>query len=175
MRYNIFNQAHRPLKLALLSTCISLSRNGDWDLSSALESIRKVEEALRVFNEQVKSEASCILPFIFEYEPSVWSMYTSEHHKAMNLCYNLKSLVHSFYKLKDADDKLTVMGLVSESFNEFVLFNYNHMNDEEAVLNEILWRYYNDSVIRQIDNEMSVLPGSIKPYQTEGLQIATAA
>lgn len=71
MRYNIFNQAHRPLKLALISTCISLSRNGDWDLSSAVESVRKAEEALEVFNEQVRYETSCILPFIFEYEPSV--------------------------------------------------------------------------------------------------------
>lgn len=50
------------------------------------------------------------------------------------------------------------------------------MDDEEAVLNEILWRYCNDTIIRQIENEMSVLPGLVKQHQkTAGLQIATAA
>lgn len=162
------------MKLALLSTCISLSRNGDWDILSASESIGKVEEVLQVFSHQLKSEASCILPFIFEYEPSVWSLYTSEHHKAMNLSYNLENMIYSFHTLKNEDDKLMVMEMISENFNEFVLFNYNHMDDEEAVLNEILWRYYNDNFIGQIEYELKVLAGSIENYQ-KGLQIATAA
>lgn len=103
-------------------------------------------------------------------------MYTGEHHKAMNFSYNLESLIHSFYNLKDTDDKLTVTELISESFNEFVILSFNHMDDEEAVLNEILWRYHSDTFIRQIENEMSVLQDSVKqPQKTEGLQIATAA
>ena len=176
MRYNIFNQAHRPLKLALLSTCISLSKDGEWDLSTAAETIKKVEEALQVFNEQVKYESLHILPFIFDYEPSVWIMYTSEHHKAMNLSYNLENLIRSFHELKDTEGRLTLMESISKSFNEFVLNNYNHMDDEEAVLNEILWRYYNDAFIRQIENEIYVQPGLVKQHKkTERLQISIAA
>ena len=176
MRYNVFNKVHRPLKLALLSACISLSNDGDWDLSSAAKTIRKVEEVLQVFNEQVKYENLHILPFIFEYEPSVWSMYTSEHHKAMNLSYNLENLVRSFYQLKDAEDRIGLMESISKSFNEFVLNNYNHMDDEEAVLNEILWRYYDDAFIRQIENEIYVQARLVKQHKkTERLQISNAA
>lgn len=105
MRYNIFNQVHRTLKEALLSTCISLSRNGDWNISYASEAIRKAEEVLQICDEQVKYEAMNILPFIFEYEPAVWNMYTSEHHKVMNLSRNLENLVQSFYTLKGAENK----------------------------------------------------------------------
>ncbi len=65
MRYNIFNQAHRPLKLALLSTCISLSKNGDWNLTLAAETIRKVQGVLKIFDDQVRYEGLHILPFIF--------------------------------------------------------------------------------------------------------------
>src|SRR5919107_5897255 len=97
MRYNIFNQVHRPLKLALISTCISLSRNGDWNLLAATEAIRKVEEVLQLFKEQVQNESLHIFPFIFEYEPSVWAMYSSEHHKGMNLVHQLETLVESFH------------------------------------------------------------------------------
>jgi hypothetical protein len=78
--------------------------------------------------------------------------------------------------LKDAEGKLTLMELISKSFNEFVLNNYNHMDDEEAVLNEILWRYYNDAFIRQIENEIYVQRGLVKQHKkTERLQISTAA
>lgn len=175
MRYNIFNHVHRPLKESLLSTCISLSRNGDWNVSYASEAIRKTEEVLQICYEQVKYEAMNILPFIFEYEPSVWNMYTSEHYKMLNLSRNLESLVQSFYKLKGAENKSAVMKLISESFNEFMLLNYNHMDDEEAVLNEILWRYYNDAVIMQMENEMNVRAASIKHPQKKAMQMANAA
>ncbi len=175
MRYNIFNQIHRPLKESLLSTCISLSRNRDWNVSSALEAIRKVEEALQICDEQVKFEAINILPYIFEYEPSVWNMYTSEHHRVMNMARSLESLVRSFYKLQGTENKLAVMELISGSFNEFVLLNYNHMDDEEAVLNEILWRCYDDTIIKQIENEMNVLTSSMKQQKKKGLQMANAA
>ncbi len=112
----------------------------------------------------------------FEYEPSVWITYTGEHHKAMNLSHNLENLIHSFYELKDAADRLTLMELISRSFNEFLLYNYNHMDDEEAVLNEILWRYYNDALITQIENEMYVQRDLVKQHKKiEELQIATAA
>jgi hypothetical protein len=175
MRYNIFNQVHRPLKECLLSACISLSRNGDWNMATALEAVRKVEEVLQICDEQVKNEAIHILPFVFEYEPSVWNSYTSEHHKVMNLWRHLESLVQSFYRLKGSENKFSVMELISECFNEFMLLNYNHMDDEEAVLNEILWRYYNDAFIRQMENEMNMMPELLKQSRKKGVQMANAA
>jgi aspartate-semialdehyde dehydrogenase len=175
MRYNIFNKVHRPLKESLLSTCISLSRNGEWNISSALEAIRKVEEVLEICDEQVKYEAINILPFIFEYEPSVWNAYTSEHHKVMNLCRDIKSLVQSFYKLKGTENKFAVMELISEKFNEFMLLNYNHMDDEEAVLNEILWRYYTDAFIIEMENHLTIVTASVKQPKKKGMQMANAA
>ncbi|WP_020601312.1 hypothetical protein [Segetibacter koreensis] len=175
MRYNIFNQVHRPLKECLLSTCIYLSRNGDWNIATAVEAIYKVEEVLELCDEQVKYETVNILPFIFEYEPSVWNSYTSEHHKIANLSLSLESLIKSFYKMQGAENKLAVMELISENFNEFMLLNYNHMDDEEAVLNEILWRYYNDVFIKQIESEMIAKPGTKGQRRKKGMQMANAA
>ena len=77
--------------------------------------------------------------------------------------------------MQGAENKLAVMELISESFTEFVLLNYNHMDDEEAVLNEILWRYYNDTSIKQIESERISLPGSKGQRRKKEMQMANAA
>src|SRR4051794_2843824 len=169
MRYNIFNRVHRPLKEALLSTCISLSRNGDWNISSAAEAIRKVEDVLEICDGQVKCEAINILPYVFEYEPSVWNVYTTQHHKLMNQSRHLEDLVQSFYSFKGVETKLTVMELISDTFNEFTILNYEHMDDEEPVLNEILWRYYDDAFIMQMESEMELLPVLMEQAGKKGM------
>lgn len=175
MRYNIFNHVHRPLKEALLSTCITLSNEAKWDISSAQVAMHKVEETLQICDEQVKFEALKILPFVFEYEPSVWNNYTAEHYKVMNLCCDLKMLVQSFYKTKGLENKEAILGLTIDKFNEFVLVNYNHMDDEEAVLNEILWRYYNDTFIREMEKDMILSITMTKQPRKKELDIANAA
>ena len=54
--------------------------------------------------------------------------------------------------------------------------NYNHMDDEEAVLNEILWRYYSDQFIMQMENELkTVINGPTKQSKKKALQMANAA
>jgi hypothetical protein len=117
-----------------------------------------------------------ILPLVFEYEPSVWNNYISEHNRISGICNNLESLIQSYYKQPKAKDKLDTVASISKSYNEFMMANFNHMNDEEAVLNEILWRYYRDQVLSQLEEKMDTLPDFIKPqpYQRK-LRIATAA
>lgn len=173
MSYNIFNQAHLPLKLALISGCTTLSQNTLPDVSSASTGIIKIEEVLRIFKAQVKYEASYILPLIFEYEPSIWAMYTSEHHKANNLARNLEHLVAAFHKSTNTSGKLELMEQVSKSYNEFVLVNFHHMDDEEPVLNEILWRYYSNSFIKQMAS--GVTETAVQNHPATLPQIAAAA
>lgn len=175
MRYNIFNKAHLPLKTAMLSGCISISESIEGKISAS-GALQKVEEVLDIFNEQVTYEALYVLPLIFEYEPSIWNNYTSEHNKATKLITNLKELVQLYYKQKKKADKLKILTLLGQSYNECMLFNFNHMDDEEAVLNEILWRYYPDSILIQIEENMDILPHLVKQtVERTGFQIATAA
>ncbi|HZI53718.1 MAG TPA: hypothetical protein VFD56_08450, partial [Chitinophagaceae bacterium] len=43
---------------------------------------------------------------------------------------------------------------ISRAFQEFMVFNLEHMSKEESVLNEILWRYYSDAEIESISNRI---------------------
>lgn len=176
MRYNIFNKAHLPLKTALITSCLSINKIINDSTISAIATLREVEEVLNIFTEQVAYESSHILPFVFDYEPSVWNNYVNEHNKAANEVIKLRLLIQSYSKQKKADDKINFLSLISESYNDFMLSNFNHMHDEEAVLNEILWRYYPDNVLKQIEEKMEIIPHLVK--QTEhraGFQMANAA
>ena len=174
MRYNIFNKAHLPLKRSLLNACISFDKYKEEEISSG-EVLQKAEEVLYIFNEQLTYESLHILPLIFEYEPSIWNNYTSEHNKAARIAKNLKELAKELQRQKRVEDKLKILELIIERFNEFILFNFNHMDDEEAVLNEILWRYYKDPVLVQIEERMDILPHLLKSSKRTEFQIASAA
>jgi hypothetical protein len=172
MSYNIFNQAHLPLKLALISGCTFLDKNNNSDTTSASKSVTKIGEILQIFKNQIQHETLKILPLIFEYEPSIWAMYTSAHHKANNLCHHLEMLVQDFKQAVDTEEVFELTDMARKIYNEFVLYNFHHMDDEEPVLNEILWRYYKDDVIVQIaDNTIN---GNVKQEIMEQ-KVATAA
>jgi hypothetical protein len=92
----------------------------------------------------------------------------------MNQWRDLKSLIHSFYKEKGVENRGAIISLIRESFNDFMLLNYNHMDDEEAVLNEILWRYYSDNAIMEMEKTLHVKQGSLRKQKRE-MEMAEAA
>src|SRR4051812_43649539 len=122
MRYNIFNKAHLPLKTALISSCISIT---DAFTEAAFEpvSVKKIEDVLEIFKEQITYETLHVLPFIFEYEPSISTSYATEHENGIRLSKQLKDLVKTYHKEPRKNEKSKILKLINESFNEFVLFN----------------------------------------------------
>ena len=176
MRYNIFNTVHLPLKNALITNCLGVSDLPNQSYASSARTLNNLEELLRVFNEQIDYEKLYVFPFIFDYEPSVWNNYITEHMRAASVANNLKNLIRTYCKANNAEDKTNLKKAIIRSYNEFVLFNFNHMDDEEAVLNEILWRYYPDEVLIQIEEKMEILPRLIgqSPQKTE-FKVASAA
>jgi hypothetical protein len=175
MRYNIFNKAHLPLKTALISGCIAITGAVDGQ-APATDALLKVGEALGVFNEQVGYEMLHVLPFVFEYEPSVSATYASEHEKTARIARRLRALLHAYGQKQAPGDKMATLQSILNEYNEFVLVNFNHMDDEEAVVNEILWRYYPDTLLLQLEEKIDILPHLQQQQQQKNrFQIATAA
>jgi hypothetical protein len=176
MRHNIFNQVHLPLKHALLTTCIYLCKEDCKSIAGAKLAVQKVQEIIPIFKEQLKYETNYVLPLVFVYEPSIWDAYTMQHQKAMNLLNDLEVLISSFKNAKDKKDQLFLMSSLHEAYDDFMMFNYHHMDEEEEVLNEILWRYYNDKVLTNAVEQFNEVPSVLHHYMpVTVLQKATAA
>jgi hypothetical protein len=157
MRHNIFNEGYKQLKVSLVNTCIALSNNENTTAAVSKEIIEKVTESLRLTKEQVVFEAANILPLIFEYEPSVWDLFTREHHKVMNLHTQLEQMVKTFSYCTNELIQVDLIAAIGEAFNHFIMIQYNHMDDEEAILNEILWRHYSDETLKQVNDYNTVI------------------
>lgn len=176
MRYNIFNTVHLPLKTALLTASVAVSRIIEKEAFETSDAVKKVGDVLHVFHEQVTYETLHILPLVFEYEPSIWNNYNADHDEGAKLSNKLKSLLKVYRRQEKNEGKQNLMGLINDALNEFVVFNFNHMDDEEPVLNEILWRYYNDRVLTQVEKRLDILPHLAgQSHLSKELEIATAA
>jgi hypothetical protein len=153
-RINIFNQIHKGLRAALYDVALHLQQA---DFTSEAESetaLEKVKEVIMLFDEHAHKEDHFILPAIVQFEPSVVDAFEQEHVTDLELSGQLSSSVESFKTLLKAEDRALTGRNLSISFVEFLVFNLNHMAKEEDVINNILWRYYTDSEILQIQNRI---------------------
>ena len=150
MRYNIFSEIHQPVKLALLSTCITLSKKNEWNFKKAEKSIRQVADVVNTFYTQLQIEEQHLLPLVFVYEPSVWDVFARQHRQLVAMADKLQQLIYSTKQTEDVIEKFTAMIEIDSIYNEFIMANYNHMDEEEEILNEILWQYYSDETLQSI-------------------------
>jgi hypothetical protein len=151
MRYNIYNEVHRPLKLAMLQTSVEINSA---TTESADDQMNKIGEVIGFFKELLQYEHTYLLPLVFEFEPSIWNMYTTEHQAAMNICRKLEHSITKVCSLEDDVQKEQALRDLLHAYEAFLSFNLHHMNEEEEVLNEILWRYYSDEVLVEIERGM---------------------
>ena len=83
-----------------------------------------------------------ILPAIQQYEPSLADLFALEHIKDHSLSEKLRDLLVVHNHAVKPEVKIETGQAISRAFQEFMVFNLEHMSKEETVLNEILWRYY---------------------------------
>ena len=162
MRYNIFNLVHMPLRLALLNASVHLQQEENLPEHVI---VQKVQEVTNLLKCQLQNEEQFILPIIFEYEAGVWDMYTRQHHKAKNVIREIEALIEEFHQADREEEQWMITSSIQDRFHYLVLATYHHMDDEEEVLNEILWRYHNDAFLLQLQKQMQSLPGVVKTYE----------
>ena len=153
-RFNIFNQIHKGLRAALYDTALQLQQ-ADFTSASESESVlEKVKEVVMLFDEHAHKEDTFVLPAILQYEPSVVDAFEQEHVADFALAALLSDAVKQLDSLLKAGDREAAGRKLNVIFVEFVAFNLRHMAKEEDVINNILWRYYTDGEILQIQNRI---------------------
>lgn len=153
-RINIFNQIHKGLRAALYDTAISLQQ-ADFTMEvEAEESLSKIKEVVMLFDEHAHKEDEFILPVIIQFEPSVADAFEQEHIMDLALSSQLLTSVNEFEKLLKAEDRAAVGKKINIQFVEFLVFNLKHMAKEEDILNQLLWRYYSDVEILQVQQRI---------------------
>jgi Hemerythrin HHE cation binding domain len=153
-RINIFNQIHKGLRAALYDTAIALQCADFRAEQEAEEALSKVKEVVMLFDEHARKEDLFILPAIVSFEPSVADAFEQEHVTDAALSNQLNLFIDQFNNLLKAEDRVLAGKRINIAFVAFLVFNLQHMAKEEDVLNQILWRYYSDAEILQIQQRI---------------------
>lgn len=175
-RYNIFNSIHKALRAMLYETAIRVQQTAFNNHEEAGITINGLEKLLRYFDEHAAHEDRFILPAIAEFEPKLVADFEAEHVTDIALAASLNAYILKWREVAreatgnatddarhDArhDAILLQTGRdILVDFSEFIAFNLVHMNKEEKVLNEVLWKHYSDPEIHGIEH---ALVSSIPP------------
>ena len=156
MRYNIFYKIHKALRAMLYETGAELQRT-DFDNDIQVNAIlEKISSLLDLFEGHAHIEDTLVFPAVEQYEPSVVDAFEKEHLKDHELSQRLRSLIVIFNSLETNQEKLQMGSAIRKAFLEFLVFNLEHMAKEEDIVNNLLWRYYSDEQIREIEQRVIV-------------------
>ena len=153
-RVNIFNQIHKGLRAALYDTALSLQQADFTSAAEAAEVLSKIKEAVMLFDEHAHKEDAYILPAILQFEPSVVDCFEQEHVTDLALSRRLSLAVNQLESLQKPEDRAEAGKKINIDFVSFLIFNLQHMAKEEDILNRLLWRYYSDAEILQMQQRI---------------------
>lgn len=160
-RFNIFNQIHKALRAMLYDTSLALQQTNFADAGEADAAMEKVRQAADIFDEHAAHEDHFVLPAIGRYEPSLTDAFEQEHEADHALSEKLRGLLTVYNHAVRTEVKIETGLAIHRAFIDFMIFNLEHMDKEETVLNKVLWRYYSDEEIKAINQLIiSVIPQS---------------
>jgi len=151
MRYNLFSLIHKGLRGMLYDTALTLQQTDFTIETEALQAIKKVEQTLEQFENHAYHEDKHVVPVLIGHDSMLAMEIESEHEKDEMLTFRLENKITKFMHAYADDEKRMVGNEIMFGFIDFVAFNLAHMNKEEQRINEVLWKNYSDSELKQIN------------------------
>lgn len=152
-RYNVFNQIHKGLRGMLYDTAIRLQQT-DFSGPEAEETVGQLKQVLHFFDEHAESEDQFILPHIQKHNASLIDELEKEHETDHRLTQFLFDQIQTWEGTLSAIERDTIGQSLCYAFSEFVAFNLYHMNKEETLLLQSLWKHYTDAEIREMQGQI---------------------
>jgi hypothetical protein len=153
-RYNSFNMIHKALRALLYDTALSLQQTYFADAAEAETALQKVAIAIQQFEQHARHEDRYILPAIEKFEPQLVMEFEKEHEIDEALGKRLQQLLNIFRGTTLAEERVIAGSALVKGFNDFLIFNLQHMAKEESILNQALWAHYTDEELLQINYQI---------------------
>jgi hemerythrin-like domain-containing protein len=130
------------------------------EMKSAMNRVTMVAD---LFDDHAHHEDTYVLPAIQQYEPSIVDAFEQEHTMDAKLTRALKDSLQAL-QMASLVVRQEMANELSRTFIQFMIFNLEHMSKEENILNKILWRYYSDADILDLQRKIvsSLSPWSAK-------------
>jgi hemerythrin-like domain-containing protein len=135
----------------LYDTALTLQQTWFGNEDEAKTALRKVETVIAQFEQHAHHEDNFVLPMITAYEPELVEEFEKEHVEDHRIGEQLVHLVNIFHAATGEEERIVAGSGVAKAFMDFMVFNLQHMAKEERVLNPVLWSYYSDEQLLQMN------------------------
>lgn len=146
-RYNPFNLVHKGLRAYMFDTALRLQST---DLVGDVLSITVVEQVAQLLDAvetHACREDHLINEPLESLDPKMSNLFQREHELNQRLGIVIKNLLLDWYNAGNDTMRTCIVTRLTYAFNEFIVFNLDHMNREEIEINRILWKNYSDEEI----------------------------
>lgn len=153
-RFNTFNMIHKALRALLYDTALALQQTSFGNEDEAKTALRKVETVIAQFEQHAHHEDNFVLPMIASYEPALVEEFEKEHVEDHRIGEHLVHLVNIFSAASGEEECMVAGSGVAKAFMDFMIFNLQHMAKEEMLLNPVLWAYYTDEQLMEMNGRI---------------------
>ena len=126
----------------------------DFSQPEASATINQLKQVLQFFDEHANSEDRFILPHIQKHNAQLIDELEKEHETDHYLTHTLFDHIQAWENTTSADEREAIGQHICYAFSEFIAFNLYHMNKEENVLLDWLWKHCTDMEIRQMQGQI---------------------
>lgn len=153
-RFNGFWLIHKGLRCMLYETGLQLNQTDFADRNAVVSLSRQINDLLKAYEHHASIENNHILPLIQAQDPAMIEAFESEHDHDHELGETLENHLKAVLTLAAGEAHAAAVKALHYAFYAFMAFNLEHMNREELVLNEVLWKHYTDAEIMQVIREL---------------------
>jgi hemerythrin-like domain-containing protein len=159
-RFNVFQQVHKGLRALLYHTSLNLQQADLSDDDVLTDMISQIKEVIYLYEGHAEIEDSMIFPLITPYAPEITDYFEKEHKRDHELGERLEKALEQL-QLSDVAGRPGAGAALLQALAAFTAFNLNHMNQEETIVNELLWRHYSDEeLMAEIRKVVASIPPS---------------
>jgi len=149
-RFNMFNNIHKALRVALYQNAILLQQTDFLEEEEVKHAEGSTLQVLHLFESHAHHEDKYVNSALEKKEYWLAASFENEHVKDEALGNRVKGLFTAYRHSQSSFVKLQFGQDICHAFTEFMVFNLEHMAREENLINKALWRHYKDDQLRAI-------------------------
>ena len=144
-RADLFTMIHKGIRAMLYDLGLRL-QGADFSDAAARESLlKRLEHDLDMMDEHARHEDELIFPAIARFEAGTLQVLDAEHMEIYRCAEAIRSAIRAARAAGDTRFHLANGASLSRTFNEFLAMQCLHMNHEEGIASEALWRHYDNN------------------------------
>lgn len=153
-RYDPFHQIHQALRAQLYHTSLAVQHTDASNAAALSSTLSKVEELIWLFEGHAHVEDTQVFPLIQAYEPALIADLEAQHVKDHALGNDLEQSIAVCRFAGTPDQQVAALQHLQRILAEFTAFNLTHMNQEQTLVKECLWRYYSDEELHGLTQKI---------------------